>query len=62
MSKMDWIVVHDGTDGKGMRLHCLRCGEVYVVNMPVEVGMFVAMSRAFGKTHGRCRGTAAAGK
>lgn len=50
-----WIVSHDGTDGKGFRIECQRCGTVYIVTLPVEVTVFVAGGKAFIKNHRHCK-------
>lgn len=53
--KEDWIILHDGTDGRGLRYECTRCGRVYAPALPLEVEVFVALSKAFTRHHKRCR-------
>lgn len=51
----DWVIVHDGSDGHGLRGECLRCGRVFRFEPPIEVDIFVAASKTFGKVHRHCK-------
>jgi hypothetical protein len=50
-----WIIVHDGRQGSlAMALECLRCGEIQRVVLPMDVSVWCAMAKAFGKIHKQC--------
>lgn len=55
--KGDWVfVVMAGVDPVEPRQHgvCKRCGERLVFTLPMQVDVFVAMTRAFVKAHSHC--------
>jgi hypothetical protein len=47
--KSDHIVMHD----KGAK--CLHCGRYLEIPLPIEISVFVAMSKAFVKSHKNCK-------
>lgn len=49
----DWIVMDFKQDGAPWT--CRRCGEVYRMNMPCSVTVYVAASKAFVSIHRYCR-------
>lgn len=52
----DWVICHDGTQGElAYALECLRCGSVQKVATPINIDCYIAMARAYGKQHSRCR-------
>lgn len=51
MADNEWVVY----DCEAKALHCQRCGDRYPVIFPVDVGMFVAMTKAFIDRHQHCR-------
>lgn len=57
MSKRtDWVIGHDATKGDmAYALECKRCGKIQKVAVPIEVGCYVAMGRAFLKMHRKCK-------
>lgn len=52
----DWVRVRMNTG----ELFCERCGDSYVMTMPVSVNVAVAISKAYGKDHSSCRPKAVA--
>lgn len=44
------VVVHQGD----LRLECLRCGATAAVRLPVDVGDYCTMARAFERRHADC--------
>ncbi len=53
-----WIIIHDATCGEmAYAIECRRCGAVQRVATPITVDCYVALSKAFGKTHERCKKT-----
>jgi hypothetical protein len=46
----DWVVAVSGGGA-----WCKRCDTRVEVKLPMEVGVWVAMMRAFSKAHARCK-------
>lgn len=52
----DHVVAHDATQGDmAYALECTNCGAVQKVALPISLDCYVAMAKAFGKTHARCK-------
>lgn len=43
------------TMGDGMRLQCMHCGVTYTPALPAPIDVMLAASKAFSKTHARCK-------
>ncbi len=57
----DWIIIHDGTQGDlAYAFSCLRCGNVQKITLPIEVDCYVAMGKAYVKSHRKCKAAEAA--
>lgn len=50
--KQDWVVI---LTTQGGALFCLRCAQSYTPNLPAPVEVVTAVSKAFERTHRRCR-------
>ena len=53
----DWIKTHDGTQLRGMAyaFECQRCGTIQKVETPIDVTLYVALSKAFIRQHRGCQ-------
>lgn len=49
-----WIWCRHGKDGRPI-LSCERCGDEYVMNVPVEISVFCAALTAYADHHARCQ-------
>jgi len=56
--KTDWIVAVmakvPGAKTQEAHWHCRRCDAFYVMNMPVELGTYIAAMKAWAKPHRHC--------
>ncbi len=53
-----WLIIHDATCGDlAYAMDCTRCGAIQKVATPITIDCFVALSKAFGKMHKRCKET-----
>jgi hypothetical protein len=49
-----WIWVQGDRRGRP-RCRCDRCGDEYIVNVPIDINIFGAVLEAFGKNHRNCK-------
>ncbi len=47
----DWVIVRSGD----LRIVCLRCGKTCKPDLPMEIDVYCAMTKAFLKVHKKCR-------
>ncbi len=51
-----WIIAHDATQGDdAYAVECTRCGIIQRVALPITIDCYVALAKAFGKSHRYCR-------
>lgn len=52
----DWIVCHDGTKGDlAYACECKRCGEIQRFVIPINLEMWLAAAKVFGRQHKSCK-------
>ena len=42
-------------DKQTPRLRCQRCGEEYLLELPIEISVIVSLSETFSKLHSECK-------
>lgn len=52
--KVDHVRIGNLPNG-GYRMFCLHCGEHYTPALPINLNMFLAMSKVFGGQHKTCK-------
>jgi len=53
MRKGDHVVISNEQGGHLLR--CLHCDDTYLVNLPINLDMFLAMMKVYVRNHRRCK-------